>query len=338
MKKYLKRIFIGFLLVLVALAVVYRELLDYGLAQARTRPIADVLQDATFPDSLKKQLRLIADIKRFAVDSLGLDDSGSYTQLYDQQGKPILWVITASEKYRLVAKEWAFPVIGKFAYKGFFDTTRAQTEQKMLIAAGFDTQIGEVSAWSTLGFLKDPVLSSMLYRGEGSLANLIMHEMTHGTLFVKDNLELNENLANFVGDYGATRFMQNRHGANSPQLQRYEFRKRYNDAFSQHVLMGAKQLNSLYNTFTASFLDKQKDSLKTALIRQIVSRSDTLLGGLVGQKYPWRPQKTLNNAFFIGYLTYHARQNQFRTEFETRFKGNFLAYLRYLKIKYPTSF
>ncbi|TAG67687.1 MAG: aminopeptidase, partial [Runella slithyformis] len=147
--------FIGFLLVLVALAVVYRELLDYGLAQARgqlriltnTRPIADVLQDATFPDSLKKQLRLIADIKRFAVDSLGLDDSGSYTQLYDQQGKPILWVITASEKYRLVAKEWAFPVIGKFAYKGFFDTTRAQTEQKMLIAVGFDTQIGEVSAW-----------------------------------------------------------------------------------------------------------------------------------------------------------------------------------------------
>ena len=89
------------MLVLVALTVYHRELLGYGLAQARgqldilrhTRSVAEVLKDATFPDSLKKQLRFIANIKRFAVDSLGLDDSGSYTELYDQKGKPILWVI-----------------------------------------------------------------------------------------------------------------------------------------------------------------------------------------------------------------------------------------------------
>jgi len=346
LKKYLKRILIGFLLILVVLAVAYRDLLSYGFAQARgqfgiltnTRPIVEVLQDASFPDSLKKQLRLIADIKRFAVDSLGLDDSGSYTALYDQKGKPILWVITASQKYQLLAKEWAFPVIGSFAYKGFFDTTRAQIEEKALIAAGYDTQIGEVSAWSTLGFLKDPILSSMLYRGEGSLASLIMHEMTHGTLFVKDNLELNENLANFVGDYGATRFMRARYGANSPQLARYAFRKRYNDAFSQHILRGAKQLDSLYAVFRPTATTARKDSLKTVIIQNIVANSDTLLGGLVGQKYRWNPRKSPNNAFFVGYLTYHVRQNQFRQEFENQFKGNFLGYLRYLKRKYPTSF
>ena len=346
MKKYFKPILIILLLVLVVLAVSNRALLSYGLMQAtgqlkiltNTRPVAEVLQDATFPDSLKKQLRLIAEIKRFAVDSLGLDDSGSYTELYDQKGKPILWVITASEKYQLLAKEWSFPIIGTFAYKGFFDNARAQTEEKTLIETGYDTQINEVSAWSTLGFLKDPILSSMLYRGEGSLASLIMHEMTHGTLFVKNNLELNENLANFVGDYGATRFMRARYGANSPQLARYEFRKRYNDAFSQHVLRGAKQLDSLYTTFRPTFTPLRKDSLKTVITQKIIANSDTLLGGLVGKKYRWQPQKLPNNAFFVGYLTYHVRQNQFREEFENRFKGNFPAYLRYLKTKYPTSF
>ncbi|MFN8344506.1 MAG: aminopeptidase [Spirosomataceae bacterium] len=341
-----KKILLALAAILLILGIYYRELVSYGYMQAKgqlsilfnTRPVSEVLTDPALPDSLKQRLRLIGEIKQFAVDSLGLDSSGSYTEFFDQKGKPILWVITASEKYRLVPKEWRFPIIGTFAYKGFFDSTRAGTEEQALVAAGYDTQINEVSAWSTLGFFKDPILSSMLYRGEGSLANLITHEMTHGTLFVKDNLELNENLANFVGDYGAVRFLSAKYGKNSPQLEKYEFRKRYNDAISQHIVRGASELDSLYKTFSPKLSASQKDTLKTRKIREIVMHSDTLLGGLVGKKYAWRSKKLPNNAFFIGYMTYHSRQNQFKTEFETRFKGNFRNYLLYLKAKYPTSF
>jgi len=177
-----------------------------------------------------------------------------------------------------------------------------------------------------------------LYRGEGSLANLIIHEMTHGTLFVKDNLELNENLANFVGDYGAVRFLTAKYGKNAPQLEKYEFRKRYNDAISQHIVRGAKQLDSLYKSLNPKLTVSQKDRLKSSAIRQIVMNSDTLLGALVGKKYAWRGKKLPNNAFFIGYLTYHSKQNQFKTDFENKFKGNFQRYLSYLKTNYPTSF
>ncbi|AXE21232.1 aminopeptidase [Runella rosea] len=342
----LKKALLAVLLVLVILGIIYRELISYGYMQAKgqvsilfnTRPVSEVLQDPTLPDSLKQRLKLIGEIKKFAIDSLGLDSSGSYTEFYDQGGKPILWVLTACEKFQMKPKQWSFPIIGTFAYKGFFDTTRAHTEEKTLLEAGFDTQINEVSAWSTLGFFKDPILSSMLYRGEGSLANLIIHEMTHGTLFVKDNLELNENLASFVGDYGAVRFMEAKYGKNAPQLERYEFRKRYNDALSQHIVRGANQLDSLYKKFAPSLATSLKDSLKTAKIQHIVQSSDTLLRGLVGKKYPWRGKKLPNNAFFIGYLTYHSQQNQFNKEFNERFKGNFRAYLSYLKTKYPTSF
>ncbi|MEI7584800.1 aminopeptidase [Runella sp.] len=341
-----KKILFAFLVVMVILGIYYRELVSYGYMQAKgqlhilfnTRPVSEVLQDPALPDSLKQRLRLIGEIKQFAVDSLGLDSSGSYTEFFDQKGKPILWVITASEKYKLVPKEWRFPVIGTFAYKGFFDSTRAQSEEQALIAEGNDTQINEVSAWSTLGFFKDPVLSSMLYRGEGSLANLIIHEMTHGTLFVKDNLELNENLANFVGDYGAVQFLTAKYGKNSPQLEKYEFRKQYNDAISQHIVRGAKQLDSLYKSLSVNLTTAQKDTFKSRAIRKIVMNSDTLLGGLVGKKYAWRSKKLPNNAFFIGYLTYHSKQNQFKEDFENKFKGDFQRYLSYLKRNYPTSF
>lgn len=342
----LKKVLAGVVVILLILGIIYRELISYGYMQAKgqlhilfnTRPVAEVLQDPALPDSLRQRLKLIGEIKQFAVDSLGLDSSGSYTDYYDQGGKPILWVLTACEQFNMVPKEWRFPVIGTFAYKGFFDTTRAHTEEKLLKESGYDTQINEVSAWSTLGFFKDPILSSMLYRSEGSLANLIIHEMTHGTLFVKDNLELNENLASFVGDYGAVRFMKAKYGTNAPQIEKYEFRKKYNDALSQHIVRGANQLDSLYKSFRSTLTTAQKDSLKLARIHRIVTSSDTLLGGLVGQKYPWRGRKLPNNAFFIGYLTYHSQQNQFNKEFTERFKGNFRAYLSYLKTKYPTSF
>jgi predicted aminopeptidase len=342
----LKKIFLLLLVTLVGLGFYHRDLVSYGYMQAKgqvevlwnTRPVADVLEDKTLPDSLKQRLRLIADIKRFGIDSLGLDASESYTDFYDQHGKPILWVITASERHRLVAKQWAFPVIGAFSYKGFFDSTRAVSEEKALINSGFDTQINEVSAWSTLGFFDDPVLSSMLYRSEGSLANLILHEMTHGTIFVKDNLELNENLASFVGDFGAVKFLEYKYGKQSPQLRRYAFQKEYSRAFSGHIVGGAKKLDSLYRSFTKTLTIPQKDTLKQQTIRQIVADSDTLLGGMVGKKYPWRSKKLPNNAFFVGYLTYRSQQNQFEDEFKTKFNGDFKTYFTYLKQKYKSSF
>ncbi len=342
-----KKILLAIVVLLVALGFYYRDLLSYGYMQARgqasillnTRPITEVLADKTFPDSLKTPLRLIGEIKQFAVDSLGLDSSGSYTQLYDQRGLTILWVLTASERYRLVAKEWDFPIIGRFSYKGYFDSTRANTEQKQYISEGFDTQLNEVSAWSTLGYLDDPVLSSMLYRSEGQLANLISHELTHGTVFVKNNLELNENLASFVGDYGAVRFLNHKFGKNSAQLKRYEFQKKYGDAYSQHILKGAKQLDSLYGSKNYQQITKSlKDSLKLAIIQKIINDTDTLLGGAAKKYRRGVDNKLPNNAFFIGYLTYKSKQNDFKVEFEQKFKGNFTNYLKYLKAKYPTSF
>ena len=273
----LKKIALWALVVLFLVALFYRGELAYGWMQAKGQlnilrkvtDVEDILESPTFPDSLKQRIRLIQEIKQFGVDSLGLNPSDNYTTFYDQHGKPILWVITAAPRYELEAREWRFPIIGAFPYKGFFDEQKANEEEAELIRQGYDTDINEVSAWSTLGYLKDPVLSSMLYRSEGSLANLILHEMTHGTLFVKGNLELNENLASFVGDAGAVRFLAQKYGPESKELKKYEFSKKYNDAYAQHVLRGATQLDSLYATFDDQKVDVRKDTLKRNLIRRI---------------------------------------------------------------------
>ncbi len=354
-----KKLALWALIIVFLVALFYRDELRYGWMQAKGQvsilmkvaDVEDVLQSPTVPDSLKAKIRLIAEIKQFGVDSLGLEPSKNYTTFYDQHGKPILWVITASPRYELEAREWKFPIIGAFPYKGFFEEDKADAQEAQLVQEGFDTDINEVSAWSTLGYLKDPILSSMLYRPEGSLANLILHELTHGTLFVKGNLELNENLASFVGDWGAVRFLTQKYGPDSEQLRKYEFSKKYNDAYAQHVLRGATQLDSLYVTFADQKVEVRKDTLKRNLIRRIVSSADTLLGGRVSfsrdsasksasdttRRIPEKPETKLpNNAYFIGYKTYKSKQNEFRREFINKFNGDFKKYMAYLKEKYPS--
>ena len=91
-------------------AVLNWSLVSYGWAQfkgqihiiSNARPLAEVLADKNFPDSLKAKIRFIDVIAKYASDSLGLKRSENYTTLYDQKNKPILWVITASEKYMLL--------------------------------------------------------------------------------------------------------------------------------------------------------------------------------------------------------------------------------------------
>lgn len=334
------------MVVLFLVGLFYRDEVVYGVAQASGQihilrsvdEVDDVLADPAFPDSLKQQIRLIQEIKQFGVDSLGLNSSDNYTTFYNQRGKPILWVVTASERYQLKAREWKFPIIGTFTYKGFFDEKRADRQSTELKDEGYDTETNEVSAWSTLGYFKDPILSSMLYRSKGSLASLILHELTHGTLFVKDNLELNENLASFVGDVGAVRFLNQKYGPESEELKKYEFSKQYNDAYAQHVLRGGRQLDSLYATFKNQNPDPYKDILKERMIKAIVSSADTLLERKATlSKAKDRPKTKLpNNAYFIGYQTYKSKQNTFQQQFDKKFGQDFKRYFAYLKQKYPS--
>lgn len=317
----------------------------YGIRQGvgqlnvltKSKPISYYLKDPNFPDSLKSKIELIQEIKQFTVDSLGLQPSESYQKLFDQQGEPLMWMMLASEPYELKPYEWKFPIIGTFTYKGHFEKERAVRELAELQAAGFDTRLGKVAAWSTLGYLNDPILSDMLYRDVGSLSALIIHELTHGTLYIKNNVAFNENLADFVGDYGAVKFLQSKYGNNSPELQRYFTELKSNELYVQQMLKGAEKLQQLYGLET--FIGEKstvKDSLKNQLILEIMMASDTLDDGKARGVDYWKSNLP-NNAYFVSFINYQSKQNEFKTEFETKFNRNFNAYMSHLKAQYAKS-
>jgi predicted aminopeptidase len=324
------------------LCILYRDLVVYGFRQGKgqlhiiwnAKPVEIFLNDPAFPDSLKAKLRLIEEVRRFAIDSLGLKDTKNYKTLYDQKGEEIMWVVTASEPFRLVAKEWIFPVVGAVPYKGFFNMKLALAEQSQLEDEGWDVSVRNPGGWSTLGWFRDPILSGMLLRNEGDLAGLIIHEMVHATIFVKDSVDFNENLASFIGDQGAELFMRYRFGRESPEYQRYVREGNDYERYVDHILRGSDYLDSVYAAIDGRTME-EKIKIKETSIRKIMTALDSLSLQALSN-----PSKKLlntlpNNAYFMSFRRYQMNQDELWAEWKTVFKGDLRAYIRELVARYP---
>jgi predicted aminopeptidase len=335
---------IYFLLIILTISVFwYRELIYYGYIQAKgqleiiweARPVQEFLDNQNTPDSIRHKLILVNKVKAYAVDSLGISPSNNYTSMYDQKGKPLMWVVTGSKPFKLEPKLWQFPIVGGFPYKGFFDPEMAVLEKNRLISEGLDASIRNAGGWSTLGWLDDPILSDMLRRDEGQLADLIIHELTHFTLFVKDSVEFNENLASFVGEQGAIKFLTDEYGAESQELKEYLGSKKDYDKFVKHFIVGANRLDSLYQNFDVNTPEPRKLALKQAMINNIVETVDTINFMRPDRFHNRLNSKKINNTYFLSYLRYQSKQDLFREEFRSTFNSNVKAYIEYYKSKYP---
>lgn len=331
------------LVIIISLAIWQRALIYYGYVQAKgqlqivwgARPVQEFLDDQNTPDSIRQKLLLVNKIKTYAEDSLGITPSDNYTSMYDQKGKPLMWVVTASQPFALKANLWQFPIVGNLPYKGFFVPEMAVIERDRLTSQGLDASIRNAGGWSTLGWLDDPVLSDMLKRNEGQLAELIIHELTHFTLFVKDSVEFNENLASFVGKQGAVKFLTATYGSSSEELETYLDSEDDYERFVKHFIHGAQLLDSLYKAFDDHTLDSDKLMLKKNMIADIVDNVDTILF-----HHPQKYQNILNsdninNTYFLSYLRYQSKQDVFLDEFLNTFNSNVASYIEHYKAKYP---
>lgn len=333
------------LIALLSLCIWYYDLLIYGIRQgygqirllAQTQEIDEVLQDKSLSDSLRQKLLLIQEIKQFAEDSLGIKKTKNYNTFYDQKGKPILWVVSACQPYALEPYEWSFGFLGKFSYKGHFHYQNALNDSLYLAQQGYDTDIGEVSAWSTLGWFKDPVLSSMLELSVGELADLLIHELTHTTLYVKNDVDFNENLASFIGNKGAIQFLTKKYGKNSEQYLSYTSKIKDDSLFRNYILKASQELQELYESKSFQQLP---DTLKANKKQEKIHN---LLLGLLHISFEQRKYTAeqikkwrANNTFFMWYIRYQAQQHNFEQELQEKFGGNLKSYLEHLKTKYPS--
>lgn len=175
---------------------------------ARRQPIERLIADPATDAATRDKLQLVLLARTFAVDSVGLDARESFRQFTQLERDTLLLVVSAAHRDTLRAHTWWFPIVGRVPYKGFFSFSRARREEERLRGRGLDTYIRPASAFSTLGWFNDPLLSTTLAHDSVFLANTVIHELTHNTFYARGQAVFNESFANFVGSRGAIRLFE----------------------------------------------------------------------------------------------------------------------------------
>ncbi len=206
-----------------------------------------------------------------------------------------------------------------------------------LVKENYDIDVYSPSGWSTLGWFQDPVLSNMLYKSDGALANLIIHELTHGTLFIKNNVTFNENLANFIGDKGAEKFLAYKYGISSGQYIDYEQKKEDEKIYDEYILKSIEKLKLLYLSLTEEHSEEIKKKKKRKLIFEIVMGVNDLPLHKKKNYFNYSLQAFHEkNAFFMGFTRYDSQYEIFEKEMNEKYHSSLREYLNVLKEKHPS--
>ncbi len=271
------------------------------------QPIEDVLKSKDLSEDERNKLELVLKARNFAKDDLKLNVNKSY-KTYVKLDKPyVVWAVNASEKWKLEHYIWSYPIVGKLPYKGFPNEKDAIEEATSFDSNKYDTHIRGVTAYSTLGWFNDPLLSSMMRYSDYSLVNTIIHESTHATLFIDDHGDFNERLASFVGNKGAEQFYLKYEGSQSKTLEMVKSENEDEIIFSKFISKELKNLEEFYKSNT-----EKKESLRQEKFQQIKDRFVTeVKPNLKTKGYLQFEKVNLNNAKLLLYKTYIEDLNVF---------------------------
>ena len=208
---------------------------------ARRRPVRSVISDPATAPQLAARLQLALQARQFAVQQLGLPDTRSYTSFVALDRPFVVWNVFATPRYSVDALRHCFPIAGCVGYRGWFSQAAAQADANRLQARGADVWVAGVTAYSTLGWFADPILSSMLDGDEDALSGTIFHELAHQLVYAKQDTAFNESYATFVQTEGLRQWRRAR--GLPPQNGRVQ---RWRDGFTGLVLDLRKRLAALY--------------------------------------------------------------------------------------------
>jgi len=311
MKKLLRVLAILIVLFMGAVAIAWfasadvRYIIRAGVAEAgilwRREPIERVVADPRTDPRTRGKLLLVLAARSFASDALGMPVKESFTTYSELERDTLVLVLSAARSDRLEPYLWRYPIVGRVPYKGFFSFEEASREARKLERAGLDTYLRPASAFSTLGWFNDPLLSTVIAYDSASLAETVLHELAHNAVFVRNHVDFNESFAEFVGIRGAGQFFR----ARGDSLLAARVEARWRDERRLAVFYDGlyQRLAQLYAR--RGVLPAHMREARAAIFRQAA----TDLAGRVGAQLEtingrWLAQQPLNNAVLLARRVY----------------------------------
>ena len=277
----------------------------------RAIPIEELRDRDGATEEDKLFVERVENIRRFAIEYLGLAASKNYTRYVALDRNFLAAVVFASAKDSFTRHEWWFPVVGRVPYKGFFNVAGARRERARLERRGLDVWISPVNAFSTLGWFRDPLFSFMRYYSERELADLIIHELVHATVWLNNHSQFNEELAQFIGTEGARIYMEKTHGLGPEDDSDIRSDRATYHAFLRSLIA---ELNELYQSdVSREEILKRRAEIKNAAQARFEKLYDYMF---ITDTFRGFSQLPINNAFLGLFLLYHEEDHFFRDLYE----------------------
>jgi predicted aminopeptidase len=286
-----------------ATGYVLRAAYEEARILCRRQPIEAMLAGDLAP-ATRAKLELVLSLRRFAAEQLGLRVGGSYASVATVEAGQIVQVVSAAPRDRLVPYTWWFPIVGDVPYRGYFDRADADALATELQHEGYDTDVRAAIAFSTLGWFDDPLLSTLLEVDEERLAETVVHELLHNTIYVPSQAAFNESFATFVGHRGAAAFFAAR--GDAPRGARAA--ARWIDALTFSDLLG-RFVDTLQAAYARGIDGAERDALFAAARARCAGQQ------WLTDEYRGFARRPLNNAVILHDQLYADRLGLFESAY-----------------------
>jgi len=274
----------------------------------RARPIDDVIADPRTDPDLSQLLKKIPEVKSYG-ERFGLKATQNYRDYVKLDQDSVVYVVTVSEALEFKPKIFSFPIVGSFNYIGWFSLEDANHFASTFEKNGYDVDVRGASAYSTLGWFRDPLLSTMIVREKDKvspeaypeLVNVFLHESVHATVYISNQSYFNESLAVFVSEKLTEQFFKDNH------LEDSEGYKAYREDQARFEKMRVR-FSQLYQELKAIYQSNQSSSEKLA-------KKAEKIGALQSE---FHFKRKITNATLIQYETYHSSSDDFEKLYERK--------------------
>src|SRR5262249_12774086 len=261
----------------------------------RRQPIVALLARHDIDPALREHLELALAVREFAAGPLGLRVGDSYRTFAEVDGEATVHVVSAAHRDRLAPYTWWYPVVGRVPYRGFFAESAAEAAARELARPDLDVDVRPAIAFSTLGWFADPLLSTVAATPPEAVAETILHELFHATLFVPGASAFNESAANFAGQRGAAAFFCAGPGHDAARCARARARWQVTRARGRILGRLARRLRTLY---AGRPRPRRRERVRVCLTRAAERALVRHRVGVAGELWP------PNNARLLGELIY----------------------------------
>lgn len=327
----LRRLFLIVPLVLFVSCAKIGYLIEQGMGQLRLQTSSksneSMINDPIVSIEVKNKIRKIEELKKYFYKYFEKKESSIYSKTTILKSNAVTHLVIASKYYEIRPKNECFVFMGCFPYLGFFKETSANDYQKKLETEDYVTWKRPVYAYSTLGYLNDNILSSFFFYDDFELAEMIFHELFHTIFFVKDEIDLNENLANYFGLEMALGYFNYSAEMKRDFLKDIES-KRQLRLFIVELIEELKKEYKILKREDRSAYQTVFDNFMAKIFRPQVSKRCSSLG--IKDCFPL--QIDWNNAAFSAFLTYEKEADYIKKLHQK--SGTLKKFLEYLNQQY----